>query len=161
MAGGAQTLRDALLPAVDAIRGIPGQLGLRLYTVQVFQRIWSGPRVGLGTNFDVATGVKVDLGIYQTKVTQLTQRDVVASGGFYSDQDLQVGPITPPFAGSFADNDAISVFDPTLVTAPTEILFNISGPGMPAGGGWFKKISQDVSKSFRYTFIVRRTAEIP
>ena len=161
MAGGAQTLRDALLPAVDITRGIPGVLGLRLFTVAVFTRSWSGSRVGIGTNTDVVTGVKIDLGIFQTKVRQLTERDVVASGGVYSVQDYEVGPITPPFAGSAADNDAISVFDPLVTANPQEIFFQIQGPGLAGATNYFKKVGQRVDKSFRYTFTVTRTAEVP
>lgn len=161
MAGGSTTLRDSLLPAVDIIRGIPGQLGLRLYTVTVVQRTWTGIRAGLGTNTDTSTGVKVDFGIYQTKVTQLTNSDLIASAGMYNAQDLKVGPITPPYAGSTADGDAITVFDPAVGTSPIEIFFNIKGPGYPAPGAWFKKIGQDVTANFHYTFIVRKTGEVP
>ena len=161
MAGGASTLRDALLPAVDIIRGIPGALGLRLFTVVVFTRAWSGSRVGIGTNTDTQTGVKIDLGIYQTKVRQLTEKDVVASGGLYSMQDYEVGPITPPYTGSAADNDAISVFDPPTTSNPQEIYFQIQGPGLAGATNYFKKKAQNVSKNFRYTFIVERTSEIP
>lgn len=161
MAGGALTLRDALLPAIDAIRGIPAQLGLRLYTVAITARTWTGARPGIGTSSDVTTGIKIDLGIYQTKVTQITERDIIASGGLYNDQDLRVGPITPPFAGSTADNSAISVFDPPVGAAPVELFFLITGPNMPAGGAYFKRIGVDVSKSFRYMFTIRKTGETP
>jgi len=160
MAGGAQTFRDSILPAVDIIRAIPGALGLRLFTVAVFTRTWTGARVGLGVNTDVTTGLKVDLGIYQTKITLLSANDIIASGGAYTDQDIRVGPITPPFAGSFADGDAITVFDPAVLANPTGVFFTIKGPGYPAAGAVFKKISQDVTKSFRYTFVVRKTAEV-
>jgi hypothetical protein len=161
MAGGSSNLRDSLLPVVDVLRGIPGAFGLRLFTVSVVSRSWSGSRVGLGTNADSSTGVKVDLGVYQTKVRQITQKDVVASGGLYSTQDFEIGPITPPFVGSTADGDAITVFDPAASASPLEIFFNIRGPGFPATGGWFRKVSQNVTGSFRYMFVITRTAEIP
>ena len=154
-------LRDALLPAIDAARGIPGTLGLRLFTVAIVSRTWTGTRAGMGVSTDTTTGIKVDLGIYQTKITLISANDAIASGGAYTNQDIRVGPITPPFAGSTADGDAITVFDPTPGASPTEIFFNIKGPGYPAAGAWFAKISQDVTKSFRYSFVVRRTAEIP
>ena len=161
MAGGATSLRDALLPVVDVFRSLPGALGLRLFSVSIVQRTWAGTRAGLGTSTDVATGLKVDLGIYQTKITLISANDAIASGGLYTNQDLRVGPITPPFSGSFADGDAITVFEPVVGASPTEIFFNVKGPGYPAAGAWFSKISQDVTKSFRYTFVIRRTAEIP
>lgn len=161
MAGGAQSFRDSILPAVDIIRAIPGALGLRIFTVSVVLRTWTGTRAGLGVNTDVRTGVKVDLGIYQTKITLISANDAIASGGLYTNQDLKVGPITPPFAGSVADGDAITVFDPVVGASPTEVFFNVKGPGYPAAGAWFVKISQDVTKSFRYTFVIRRTGEVP
>jgi hypothetical protein len=158
----ASTLRSALLPVVDAARGIPGQLGLRLFTVYVVQRTWAGGRPGVGASSDTTTNVKVDLGDYQTKVRVLTSKEVIASGGLYEMQDVEVGPITPPYTGSVVDNDAISVFDP----APTagvgfELFFKVIGPGYPATGAWFKKISQRVDLSFRYTFVLRRTGKQP
>ena len=161
MAGGATSLRDALLPVVDVFRALPGALGLRLFSVSIVQRTWTGTRAGFGTSTDVATGLKVDLGIYQTKITLISANDAIASGGLYTNQDLRVGPITPPFSGSFADGDAITVFEPVVGASPTEIFFNVKGPGYPAAGAWFQKVSQDVTKSFRYTFVIRRTAEIP
>jgi hypothetical protein len=156
------TLRQALLPVIDRLRGLPDSLGLRLYAVQIVVRTWSGSRAGLGGNTDTATGLKVDLGVHNIKVVQVTQQDVIASGGLYSNQDLKVGPITPPFPGSAKDDDAIAIWDPVPVLgAPgAEVFFFITGPGM-LGGAWFKKVGQNVTKNFRYEFTVRRTAEIP
>ncbi len=155
------TLRESLLPVVDALRAIPAQLGLRLFSVQVITRTWTGTRTGLGYSNDAATPIKVDLGLFDTKVKMITARDVMASGGLYTDQDLKIGPITPPFAGSAADGSAITVFDPTPGIAPTEVFFLVTGPGYPPAGAYFKKISQDVTGNFRYTFVVRKTAEVP
>jgi hypothetical protein len=157
----ATTLRSSLLPAVDLIRGIPGQLGLRLFTVVVLQRVWLGQRVGIGATVDSPSSIKVALGTFPTKVSMLSTRDVVSSNGLYTDQDLIVGPITPPYTGSTADNNAIALFDPPVGANLAEIFFNIVGPGYPAAGAWFKKISQNVTRSFRYSFICRKTAEIP
>ena len=161
MAGGIATFRDAFLPVIDQIRGIPGSMGLRLFTASVVLRQWTGARIGIGTKLDTQTPTKTTLGLYSVKVTQVSSKDIIASGSLFQEQDMKVGPITPPYAGSAADGDSIALFDPPTTLAPTEVFFNITGPGMPPGGAWFKKVSQDVSKSFRYTFIVRRTAEIP
>ncbi len=155
------TLREALLPVVDALRGIPAQLGLRQHSVYVVSRTWSGSRVGLGTNTDTTKHEYVALGQYDTKITMVSAKDIIASGGMYTDQDLKVGPITPAYTGSSVNNAAITDFDPTPGNSPTEIFFKITGPGYPTAGAWFKKISQDVTGNFRYTFIVRKTAEIP
>lgn len=156
MAGGSTTLRDSLLPAVDLIRGIPGQMGLRPHVVSILVRTWSGPRVGVGASSDTETGLKTDLGLTQTKARNITQAEVIASGGLYSTQDIMVGPITPPFTGSTADNDAISIFDPPPNGAPVEVFFRIRGPGYPAGGGWFVKKAQMTDKPFRYMLILQK-----
>lgn len=163
MAGNSTTPRNLLLPVVDKLRGIPGLFGLRIFTVSVVTRTWNGSRPGVdnSTSTDTTKGVKVDLGTYRTKVTQITARDVIASGGMYTDQDVRVGPITPPYTGSTQDGDAITVFDPLPNAAPQEIFFNIQGDGYPAGGAWFKKISQDVTRPMRYEFVLRRSAETP
>jgi hypothetical protein len=163
MAGGSTTPRNLLLPVVDKLRGIPGLFGLRLFTVSVVTRTWNGSRPGVdsSTSSDTTTGIKVDVGTYQTKVTQITTRDVIASGGIYTDQDVRVGPITPPYTGSAQDGDAITVFDPAPGVAPAEIFFNIKGPGYPTAGAWFKKLSQDVTRPMHYEFVLRRSAETP
>lgn len=160
MAGGNSNLRDSLLPALDTIRGIPGQLGLRLFTVSITKRLWAGADIGLGTSSDTTTGVKIDLGAFPVKIRNLSQRDAIASGGLYTDQDIEVGPITPPFAGSAADGDAISVFDPPVGTYQ-ELFFNITGPGYSVAGDWFDKISQRTDRSFRYTFVLRKNGRRP
>lgn len=161
MAGGANDLRDSLLPAVDAIRGIPGLLGLRLYTVTITARQWTGARVGTGTSSDTTTGLKIDLGAYPVKFRILTNKEVVSSGGLYQDQDAEVGPITPPYTGSTQDNDAIAVFDPPPGSNPVEVFFNVIGPGYASPGAWFEKVSHRVDQSFRYTFVLRKTAWRP
>jgi hypothetical protein len=155
------SLRDDLLGVLDAVRGIPDDLGLRQYTVTVRVRTWSGSRPGVdaSTATDVDTPIWVDAGTHKPKVRQVTQREVIASGGIYSDQDLRVGPITPP--GPSSDNSDVTVFDPVPGAEPIEIFFKIDGPGMAAGGSWFKKFSQDVTRPLHYEFVVRRTGEIP
>jgi hypothetical protein len=156
------TLRTSLLPALDAIRGIPTILGLRLHIVTVRIRQWTGERPGEGSYVDTNTGLKVDLAIGNVKVRNLTQKEVIASGGLFTDQDLIVGPITPPYQGSATDNDAISVFDPPTqvgVVSATEIFFNIQGPGYGATGNWFKKIGQRTDQPFRYMLYLRNTGE--
>jgi hypothetical protein len=161
MAGGASNLRDALLPAVDVIRGIPAQLGQRLYTVSIRVQQWTGPRPGVGSVTTTDTGLKVDLGLYPVKIRQLSQREIIASAGLYEDNDIEIGPITPPYAGSTADNDAISVWLPNVIaTAAAEIRFRILGPGYPASGVWHRMISHDFTQRYRYMFVLRGTADV-
>lgn len=157
MASGAATLRDALLPAVDTIRGIPNALGMRLYGVSIVVRTWSGARPGLGVYTDAITPIKLNAGASPTTVRQVSQKEIVASGGHYQDQDLKIGPITPPYAGSLKDDDQILQFDPPVMKGvPTEILFLVTGPNMATSGSHFKKIGQDVSRPYHYSLILRK-----
>ncbi len=154
------TLRDAWLPAIDAWRGWPGLLGLRLFTVAVVSRTWTGARPGLGTSSDLTTGVKTDLGLFPVKVALVSANEIIAAGGLYEQQDIKVGPITPPYTGSVLDGDAITVFDPPVGATGFELFFKVTGPGYP-GGHWFKKVSQDVTHTFRYSFVLRKTGKAP
>lgn len=156
------------LKALDKIRGIPGRIklrdeGLRLYTVTIRVRSWSGSRPGVdaSTSTDTDKSIWVDGGTHKPRVQQVSQRDIIASGGLYQDQDVKVGPITPLYTGGAADHADITVFDPSNLSAPAEVLFKIEGPGMAAGGSWFKKVGQDVSKPLAYRFVLRGTGETP
>ncbi len=152
-------LSEQLKASLDRVRAIPGILGLRPYTVSVRVRTWTGERAGLGTKSDSDTSLTVFDG-YQPRVRQLTEKDVVASGGLYSDQDFEV-MITPAYVGACGIGGYLTtVFDPATGSNPMEVFFNIKGPGLPTTGGWYKKFSQDVSSVLTNTFILRKTAEI-
>lgn len=155
------SLRTGLLDVIDAVRGIPGALDLRPYKVTVRVRTWTGTRPGIGADTDVDKAIWVDAGSHKPRVRQLTQREIIASGGAYQDQDLRIGPITPPYTGGAANNTATSIFDPSPGGTPAEIFFKLEGPGMAAGGSWFKRISGDVTRPLHYEFVVRRTGEVP
>jgi hypothetical protein len=159
VAGGNKTLRDALLPVVDALRNMPAVIGLRLHVAAIVVRRWTGGSLGVGTFIDSVSGLKIDRGLSNVKVRNLSQRDIIASGGIYTDQDVVVGPITPPYTGSTLDNDAISVFDPPVLGGPVEVLFRIQGPGYSAAGDWFRKIGQRTDQPFRYMLYLRKTGE--
>jgi hypothetical protein len=155
--------RHALREVVDAIRGIPDDLDLREYSVAIRVRTWNGSRPGVdsSTATDVDSYFYVDGGTHRPRVKQVTQRDIIASGGVYQDQDLRIGPLTPPYPGGAADNTDVSVLDPAITSSATEIFFLITGPGMGSNGSWFKKITMDVTRPFTRTFVVRRTGETP
>lgn len=155
------TFRDDILPELDDIRGIPGELGMRLFTVTVLSRTWVGPRVGLSTSTDASTTLAVSLGSFNARVRGLTSKDVIASGGLYTSEDLRVGPFTPPFLGSEANGTEISIFDPTPDGNAREVFFKVTGPGYPDAGAWFKKVGQDTLRPFQYTLTLRKTAKVP
>ena len=155
------TFRDAILPALDTIRGIGDSLGLRRFTCSTVLRVWSGARVGLGSNVDSTKEFRLSAGAHRVRIRQLSSREIVASGGYYSDQDLKIGPITPPYPGSDADNSTIAIFDPTPDGVPAEYWFKIEGDGIPSGGAWYKKLTQTTTRPLHYEVIVRNTGETP
>src|SRR5579875_666951 len=138
------TLGSSILPALDAIRAIGGKLGLRPFTVTARLRVWSGERPGVGAYTDtdtVLTNMAADGTKQPVMVKQVSRRDAIASGGLYTDRDLRVGPITPPFpaalgflAGGFDDTTA----DPQPTNSATEVIWIVSSPtgtfGFPPGG---------------------------
>lgn len=163
MAGGFKSLRDALLPVADNLRGMPAVLGMRIHVVAVRVRTWSGERAGVGQPSDTTTGLKIDLGLKNVKVRNVSQKDVIASGGLYTDQDLVVGPITPPFQGSTLDNDAIAIFDPVVNGIPqtaVEVFFRVQGPGYSTAGDWFQKWGQRTDQPYRYMIYLRKTGVV-
>lgn len=152
------TPRDAVLPVLDTFRGLlDTSFGLRRYAVAVVVNTWSGALVGEGTKTQVITSLVVAGGA-RPKVEQLTQRDVMASGGLYQDLDFRVGPLTPVSSSFPSVGVDPSTFDPAPVGANVEVLFTVTGPGMP-NGAFFKKVSQEVARNFRFTLVLRKTGE--
>lgn len=150
------TIRDKYLAKLDKYRGkLDTKWDLRRYTVEHVSTTWTGDIPGEGTTTGpVYTPIVVD-GDKRPKVTQLTQRDVIASGGLYQDQDLRIGPLTPPIAGG--GGTEITTFDPSPTGPSTTVMFRITGPGCE-GGALYRKVGQDVAGNFRYSIIVRRMA---
>ena len=154
------TFRDDMLEILDEVRGIPGDLGMRLFSVTVLSRAWTGARTGIGVKTDTSTRIYVARGTFNARVKGVTSRDVIASGGLYTSEDIKVGPFTPPFLGSDANGTAISVFDPPSKSG-LELLFKVIGPGYATAGDWFKKIDSDTMSTLHYALTLRKTGEVP
>jgi hypothetical protein len=147
----ATTFASAIKVALDTRRAIAGLMGLRIYSVFVRQRRWSGKRVGVGTSVDNNGGPDVQLtnslppplGKQPVRVRAVSNKDIIASGGLYRDLDLRVGPITPAYlasilpAGGFSD---ATVDPPQVGSVPTEIFWLVKGPGLPPGGSIHERI---------------------
>jgi hypothetical protein len=104
------TLRQALLPVADTIRALAGPtaLDIRVYTITVRTRVWSGGEVGLGAPADS------DLSI-----VPLPKVRPVASS-----RDLLVGPMTPTYGtGGYTP----AQLNPSDV-AGTEFYYVVLGP---------------------------------
>jgi hypothetical protein len=162
------TLASTILPALDAIRGIGGILGLRPFTITLRVRTWSGgsPGKGFKTDTDVrlmnntATG-----GTTSVKARFVTTQEIIASGGLYRDRDVKVGPLTPQFAAAYGlpqggYGDATLDPVPTPLAQPTEIFWNVIGPGMAPGGSWCSRIKEEAS-ALHYYLVLRADGKVP
>jgi hypothetical protein len=150
------TIRDTYLSVLDGHRGrLTSVWDLRRYVVEQVSQTWTGDLPGEGTTTGpVYTPITVGDG-GRPKVAQLSQQDVIASGGLYQDQDLRIGPLTPPIAGG--GGTEITALDPASAGPAATVMFRITGPGCE-GGALYRKVGQDVSANFRYSIIVRRMA---
>lgn len=148
----------AFLPVLDRYRGMLDSVwGLRQYSVLVRVNTWAGgtlPGAQGASKTPVDTPLLVDG--KRPNVEQLSQRDILASGGLYQDQDLKVGPLTPPFPGGGTE---LAAFEPPVTGSGTEVLFKVTGPAYP-GGAWFKRVGAEVIRgNFHFHLILRKTAE--
>jgi len=155
------SIRDTYLPILDKYRGkLNTTWDLRRFDVVVRVNTWSGVRAGKGTVTTTDTPLLCNGG--RPKVEQVSSRDIIASAGRYQDQDLKVGPMTPPYTdanGNPAGTD-ITDFEPAVVGSSTEVLYKVNGPGIPPAGDWYTKISSETWENFSYYVVLRKTAAI-
>lgn len=143
---------NGLKRSLESARGIAGKLGLHPYTVTLQAQQWDGGRPGLGTKTTTETRLLV-FG-QDPKVKQITEKDAVLSGGLYSNQDLKIGPLTPPFIVGGVRYDLL---DPAQ-NPGTEFFFRLTGPGLPDSGAWYERLSDEKDSSLHIYVIVRKTA---
>ena len=158
---------QALLPALDSIRGIAGQLGLRPYTVTIYVDVWSGSRVGLGTKTSSSTTLTNTSGppSQPVRVAQVSRKEIIASGGLYTDRDFKIGPMTPAygaFINSFAGGNTGAQLDPPPTNAQVEVLWNVIGPGLPGEGSppgaMFFKLGEEAT-ALHFFLYLRQTGK--
>lgn len=153
------SIRDAYLPILDTYRGLLNTAwDLRRYDVIVRVSTWTG---GLLPGDQGSTKSHVDTQLTcngaRVKVDQLSQRDILASGGIYQDQDVKVGPLTPN-AASYPSGITPATFDPAPGSNVT-VLFQITGPAYPSGA-WFQKVGMELLNSnFHYFLVLRKTGQ--
>lgn len=161
-------LRDELLPMVNELRQLPTAFGIRLYTVTMRVSTWNKvntvfdvPGEGTETITDYPLVLDGYGGTTQPKVTKLTTRDIIASGGLYTDGDYKVDFITPQFVsedclGSFVVGGVpVSGFELDKDTVATQITYVLTGPEFPFGA-LFKKVETWTSNPFTYSFVLRK-----
>lgn len=147
----ANSLRSNLLPLLDKLRGLPGQLGFRQYKVWVRTTEWSGSRPGQGTKTVTDTRLLVGNG-QDPKVEEVRRNDVVAGIKELVNAQYDIGPLTPKFAGGGVSEDTIN---PQKTDAVTETLYVLKGPGMPPEGLLCERIADHVDRSLRIVIRVQ------
>ncbi len=138
-----------VLPDIDEIRAIPGDLGLRPFTITVRTRSWSGTRVGDGTSTD-ADAILLVHG-QAPKCRRVAYKETAAAGGKYQEGDYRVGPMTPDFPGGGV---AFSTLAPTS-QASTEIYYRLVGPDTPALGTWCSAVGEEGDHPLHRYLVVR------
>ena len=145
-------LKDDLLPLVDDLRGIAGQLGFRPYEVYVRVTTFSGPRVGLGAA--TLSETRLLVGGQNPKVRAIRSKDTVAGTAEFSNDTWEIGPLTPSFPGGGYTPEAIN---PAGTATPATTLYVLKGPGLPAAGLLCQRTEDDVDRPLRAVIRVRST----
>ena len=139
------SLKDDLLPLIDTLRAVPGELGFRPYQVFVRKTTYAGPRVGIGAVLSV-TETQLLVGGQNPKVREIKGKDVVAGTSELISGVYEIGPLTPEFSGGGV---AQSVVNPEKTSTPTTVLYVLKGPGMPTDGLLCQRMSDDVDRPLR------------
>lgn len=150
---------DLLRFAASRVLTVPSVLNLRDRTVTQITTVWSGARQGLGTSLTTTVPILND-GYCNPRIVQVSQTDVVASGGKLQDADIEVGPFVFQFdtgTGLTGGLDLNATFNATP-SGPTETYYLLTGLNHPSGGLRFKKIWQLADKNVLYKVYLRATA---
>lgn len=144
------TLKDELLPLIDELRAIPGELGFRPYQVWVRVTSYSGSRVGQGTATVQETRLLV--GGRDPKVREIGSKDVVAGMPEALDVDFEVGPLTPDFGSGGV---AFETLDPPSDGTPKTVVYVLKGPGLPEDGLLCQKIKSKSDRPLRIMIMLK------
>lgn len=144
------TLRDDLLPMLESVRSIPGDLGLRLFRVFIRTTTYSGDRVGVGT--PTQTETEILTGGHPPKVKERRGEDIVGGHSEMRATEYEVGPIQPDFLGGGNSTD---VLDPAAGAAVTKIVYVVKGPGLPASGVLCEKTGDGFDSTLHYSLTLK------
>lgn len=146
------SLKDDLLPLIDKLRAIPGELGFRPYQVWVRKTTYSGTRVGNGTA--TTTETRLLVGGRDPKVREVRRKDAVAGATELVEAEYDIGPLTPEFAGGGISESTVN---PQRTGTPTILVFRLVGPGMPDEGLICQRVGDHVDRALRMVIRVRGT----
>ena len=148
----ALTVRTALLPVLDAVRGMMGnKLDLRLAQVTIITRTWPG-LIGQGTPSDSPLVLMPN-----PLVVQMSAPEVSSSGGRFQTGDLKVGPITPPYGWPQPGGYSEAQLRPTPTSPSVEIIYTIVGPN----AGQYSLVELEIRPNLHYIMTLRRRRSTP
>lgn len=159
------SIREELLAMVNELRKLPTEFDIRLYNIIVRVTTYTGTQVfgvpGEGTKTVVETPLYLDGYGTRPKVSKMSTRDIIASGGLYTDADYKVEFITPQYNSPDGYSGvAINIFEPDEQTNTTQIDYVMTGPEFPQGA-LFKKIKTYTDNPFNYHIVLRKTGVQP
>jgi hypothetical protein len=124
----------------------------RTVAVTVRTVVWDGYTMGKGTGTPTNRVISP-----KPKVRQVTAREVAASGGLFTLEDLKVGPITPDYVcGNDSGGYSPAQLDPEG-GPKTEILYILTGDV----DGTYRLIRSEFTKPTGYFLYLRLSARTP
>lgn len=118
--------RERFRRIAASARGIPGELGLRPYTVAILRDNWSGEHVGSGVEFESPPVPVTERGGQPPKV-DFDSEDPLAK------TRCTIGPITPPYGeGLTAGGTALDELVRRVAVGQASYVL-VTGPAYPEG----------------------------
>jgi len=138
------TLASDLLSIVSRVRAIPGQLGLRPYTVTVSVRSLSGA-YGLEGDAGTVTTSILEHGGFAPKLRFLNDEQLTLGG--MPKGTIELGPITPAFTGG---GTLLATITGSAIETGELLHFTVTGPEFPEGA-LYRLTSVKSDQALHYT----------
>lgn len=147
----ASSFRNSLLPMISRVRALPGQMGLRPYSVALITGTWNGTNTGRGALAQDVVPVTEANG-QPPKVRVMNTEELALAG--LGKGSMKIGPITPPFAGGGSPLIAARA----ALQAGQTMHVMLTGPDMPEGNLFLIK-SWNADRALHETLVVSPVAE--
>jgi len=141
---------DSLKTLAYNARAIPGQLGIRPYSVSIRLSTWAGDHVGDGVETVTVTPILEANG--QNPKVRFLNEEQTALGGLVRGS-LTVGPITPDPAGS-----PFSTLTQQGAQDGSTLLYIVTGPEFPTGAR-YQLVSATSDRALHYTLTLSPIAD--
>lgn len=146
------SLADTLKPLLYNARAFAGQLGFRPHSVAIVTGAWSGSHTGDGTETETSVAI-TEAGGQPPKTHWLSDEQLAV--GALPRGTVEIGPITPSFAGG--GTDLASIAGTALARGET-IHVRITGPNHPSGA-LYRLINVNADKALNYMMRAQPVAD--